>query len=742
MYGIGMRRLQLIDAIAAILGVTEDPLEQNMMRAFQGADGKVVEGAWFDPSDFARYMAPGPELVTNRDFANGLTGWKLTGIGQTAGSISVSDGVVTLTRGGMTAALSQDVPTTPGKRYELSGELLPGGTGQGFFTYLGSPSVVMPVGRHTVVFTATSYTTNVGAQVYGAIAGHSIRFKSISVRELPALSTASLFQDAAGTTPVTAVEQPVGLMLDRRFDLARGPELVVNGSFNSGLSGWTIGSDKAQYSVTAGRLRVETLVDRASGQNVSQSLATQAGKTYEMTVGVEASMGARVGISLANARFTVAAGTHTVRCVFTSPAGNDLLTLENVQGSQHGSVGSVNYFDNITVREIAGNHASQATTTARPTLSARVNQFPRSDQVTWSNKSNVVANPLALHVPELSTYLAEFLETESTGQKNTNSDSGGRVSFVAGQPFTFRILAKSVGRNLFISGPSSTLVDLQAVFDLVAGTVVSSNPGTSAKIEPYRDGMFWCEVSATPMQTQSSYVVIGAADGVARSYVGDPTKGFMFGAPDFRVAVPNAPKYQRVSSATDYDWKGFPLYLKFDGIDDCLQTAAVNLTAHTGISFWAALRQDSAAREQQLFMFGDNYKTQAGSMGFGVGVDEGMHLSSYMTGTGDVNGLIWAGHYTAPVIPEQMVVSSILDIAGKLPRMWRNGSLGATAGFSSQSPKGTAGNYPIYLGKSPTPLGSPFAGAIYAIGFRGGAVLDTARLAGERFVGRQMGLKQ
>ena len=62
---------------------------------------------------------------------------------------------------------------------------------------------------------------------------------------------ATLFQDAAGTTPVTAVEQPVGLMLDKSKGLVLGPELVTNGDFSNGATGWTLGSG---WSVFGGKL--------------------------------------------------------------------------------------------------------------------------------------------------------------------------------------------------------------------------------------------------------------------------------------------------------------------------------------------------------------------------------------------------------------------------------------------------------------------------------------------------------
>jgi len=49
----------------------------------------------------------------------------------------------------------------------------------------------------------------------------------------------TLYQDYQGVTPVTAVGEPVGLMLDKSEGLAQGPELVTNGDFATNLSGWS-----------------------------------------------------------------------------------------------------------------------------------------------------------------------------------------------------------------------------------------------------------------------------------------------------------------------------------------------------------------------------------------------------------------------------------------------------------------------------------------------------------------------
>ena len=48
----------------------------------------------------------------------------------------------------------------------------------------------------------------------------------------------TMYQDAAGTTPVTASGQPVGLILDKSKGGLSATELVTNGSFDN-AAGWT-----------------------------------------------------------------------------------------------------------------------------------------------------------------------------------------------------------------------------------------------------------------------------------------------------------------------------------------------------------------------------------------------------------------------------------------------------------------------------------------------------------------------
>jgi hypothetical protein len=60
------------------------------------------------------------------------------------------------------------------------------------------------------------------------------------------------------------------------------------------------------------------------------------------------------------------------------------------------------------------------------------------------------------------------------------------------------------------------------------------------------------------------------------------------------------PAYQRVTTSTDYDTAGFPLYLRFDGTDDCLVTGIVNLSATDKVTVCAGARKLSDGSRGQV----------------------------------------------------------------------------------------------------------------------------------------------
>jgi hypothetical protein len=161
----------------------------------------------------------------------------------------------------------------------------------------------------------------------------------------------TLYQDAAGTTPVTGTGQPVGLMLDKSKGLTLGSDVVTNGTFDTD-SNWDKGS---HWTISGG---VASSVN-GSLRNLSQACLT-VGKTYKVSWDQTTSSGnimVYVGLGFPTPAIT-GTGTKTAICKATT---NTTLYFQ----AQNGFTGTI---DNISVRELPGNHATQSTSTARPTL--------------------------------------------------------------------------------------------------------------------------------------------------------------------------------------------------------------------------------------------------------------------------------------------------------------------------------------------------------------------------------------
>lgn len=182
----------------------------------------------------------------------------------------------------------------------------------------------------------------------------------------------TLFQDAAGTTPVTAVEQPVGLMLDKSRGLTLGPELVVNGGFDTDVSGW---ASLAGAAISWNSGRLQAVATTVSGP--AQQLSLVVGKIYQVSGTIQGPDNVQVSLGILNNAETsfiyeslrvFRANPTKLNWVFTANETNSKIFMR--------CAGAGTFFlDNISVRELPGAHAFQTTATSRPVLSARVNRL-------------------------------------------------------------------------------------------------------------------------------------------------------------------------------------------------------------------------------------------------------------------------------------------------------------------------------------------------------------------------------
>ena len=179
---------------------------------------------------------------------------------------------------------------------------------------------------------------------------------------------ATRYQDATGITPVTAAGDPVGLMLDKSEGLARGLELVTNGTFDDGLSGWEteIIGDGTVTLVDGG-------VELSGTDSDNRAILKQEGLTDQLVDGrfyevsfdvlsisgeIQAGIGFDVGSNLTIDLDTSSEGNR--RGIFQYNGGNRFIWFRTTFS------GSTAVIGNVTIREIKGNHAVQEDAAKRP----------------------------------------------------------------------------------------------------------------------------------------------------------------------------------------------------------------------------------------------------------------------------------------------------------------------------------------------------------------------------------------
>lgn len=165
----------------------------------------------------------------------------------------------------------------------------------------------------------------------------------------------TMYQDATGTIPVTGAGQPVGLVLDKSKGLLLGDNLITNGSFKDGTTGWTL---------TGNSVLVDNSVSLTGGgqsSTLEQTIPTVVGKYYMITARVYDVAGSGLAISIVGALGF--SGTRVFKA--TAMSTNILFRCFGVVGANNSAK-----ITDITLHEVSGAFAQQATSSMRPLLAA------------------------------------------------------------------------------------------------------------------------------------------------------------------------------------------------------------------------------------------------------------------------------------------------------------------------------------------------------------------------------------
>ena len=515
----------------------------------------------------------------------------------------------------------------------------------------------------------------------------------------------TLFQDSAGTIPVTGMEQPVGLMLDKSKGLVRGADSRDTGA----PSAFGTPPSAATYNAAG-----EGTASRTDGSNFSYVTFTGVtiGKSYEITV--RNSGGSNLSVrtsSIGTVLFTVPAGaTLTGRVV---PAGLGALS---VAPDTNGSSIS---FTVLSVRELPGNHATQATAASRPILTARKNLLLNT------RFTNGVGGTLNAGAVQPDYWSFGFVALG--GQMSFPDNS---VTFVATtntqRPFLQQVPTVAANSLYLLT---TTVLDFSGPVKVEDCANWAGFPAGATVAKWMKNGVNAPINSSVAVGDVVTCVLsVGATAGPAQARIGlgASTPGVIgsltLTTPQLELVSPTSvspTRYQLVKTATDYDYVGFPVGLRCDGVDDGMVTPNSDFTGTDKMFVCAGVRKLSDAAVGVIVELSANQSLNAGAMNLITGPTAGTYQAT-SRGTSGVS----AQTPSLFPAPTSNVVSAILSIGEDIARVRVDGNSWANNGDQGT---GNYGNYPLYLfrrGSSSLPFNGIFYGLVL-----GGAAYSAATIA-------------
>lgn len=458
---------------------------------------------------------------------------------------------------------------------------------------LGNWGVVKYAGNSTRGFKVTAYQLERSPTLtaYQALTDVGTEF-------MAAFPLHSLFQDNIGAQPVFGIEQTIGLSLDPRLGGLRGAEVNPDVGFNNPAA-WTASGSTPGWVVSNG---VAACAQTASANRWINSGATlTVGKWYDIWMDVSVTAGGCLPDISATPVFATTSGRkHWVLQATTT-------TLAII--AQPAFIGSV---DNLSVREVPGQHCIQATAADRPLLDARFNRLIYSEVLTnaaWQKASGVTvvdntdAGPDGIMLATVTGVAATTCYLQQAGgipcTPNTTCTMSAYVK--AGTAPTTLLRVYNSGVTTQVAG---VIVNWAAGVASIGSTLGTWTAGPV--IEATTVAGVYRVIGSFSTGTQTALAMLvypNASNTVDTSKVG--------GVQLTLGAAPRA--YQRIGAATDYEAIGWPKGARFNGSNTWMQIPALNLSSSDKIVAGASFRKDgdpSTATDIVLIELGAIYTSQ------------------------------------------------------------------------------------------------------------------------------------
>lgn len=648
------------------------------------------EGGWWDLSPIdASTLVLGAELNPQPDF-NAATGW-------TVGSgMNISGGALNAQNTWASGQSSHTLVLARGKTYYVEA-VVENFVGVGTFSInMGNnPSAdgslrISGNGTFKAVLSNNTASAPERLQVGNqSAAGYTMSLTRLSCKEVLSGHNPVLFQDAAGTILVTSVEQPVGLVLDKRKGLALGPELVVNGNFSSS-AGW---SAAAEVTIVNGTANFNNAPASSDTLFTSIGPATgRAGKRYQVTFEITSYTSGSVGFAVGGNPNIQRAAVGVYTEVFMHNGINTNLVF------RCGSAGTTLSIDNVSCKELPGNHRSQPTAAERPLWTARKNLFLRSETYNiapWV--TNAAPTPTAIVPP--SGY------NQVWNVPNGRVDLRGRMrqslGVVAGTTYCYTAILKrgSEPRDL-MSISVSNFNTFGVTFNLATGLITIPPVGAAnASITSLGGGWYKVSLQFTANTTVSSDMDLNFAGMDAGSTL---TMSALVAAMQFSTVpalgtVPTPARYQRVNTSTDYDAVGFPHGCKYNGISNSMVTGNINFTAGNKMTACCGWLQPVTPTTQMVMELSSSVSVNAGSFAFYN--ENTLSINAAISGTPPALMFVRSNTKTFPFLSVNTAIYDIgAPVGANMARLRVNGVVDELSNNLAVR-TGNFGNYPLSFGR-------------------------------------------
>ena len=545
----------------------------------------------------------------------------------------------------------------------------------------------------------------------------------------------TLFQDAAGTTPVTAVEQPVGLMLDKSKN-----GVGTNGAKRVNLLTKTediSASDWAAYTI-ASRTATKFIPDTVGSEHYIANSTSKTASAIQYAARFDVKdegyafspivVGDWNGASASNGWYfciNLSDGSYSSPVTFGSgwSVGTVAITRDSTTGIC--TVSLVFTTSAVSTRVGIGIYAY-------PSLKA-TSPFSFVGNGTSGIYCSKIDLRLASEAATLPTYQKITDTWYSTLPGNHAFNSSGNSANFPVLSARYNLLTKTEQFDddvwkLFASTAKSGTTVCSLTFPTNSGSAIYAETiGTNAVSQTYTIRVMARAITAGKKIRLGIYTGVGNIEspdisltsdfseytfttpattltGVPSWFVKNDTAGtagtIEFKQPSFCSSSDalNQPAYQRVNTATDYDTVGFKPYLSFNGVNQWLQTNSIDFTYGDKMFVCAGVRKLSDAVLGMLAELSVNAINNGGT--FYISAPNG-GVANYAFVVSGSSGFEWytPATYTAPI---SNVLACSYDIAGTTisttiyPRI--NGVLTQVAPQTYGTATGNFGNYPLYIG--------------------------------------------